>query len=94
MGTEYQIVNISKRIFCGFGLDWNPKYAEAQLNKECARFLLFIMLEKYREDEIKVLHEGNSWDWTTELVTNDLTQWVDKSEELLKDFKQWENNTK
>ena len=90
MGTQYQIINLTKKEFCGFGIGFNPKYSEAKGNKDPSRFLLFIMLEKYRKDHIVILHEGNSWDWSTELENIDVAEWNDKSEELLEEYKEWD----
>ena len=88
MGTEYTIVNLSRKIICGFGLDWNPKYTESIINRDCARFLLFLMMEKYRKEQIIIISEGNSWDWNYEVNTDNFE---DKSKELLEEYLEWDS---
>ena len=87
MGTQYRIVNQTRKEIYDFGLDWNPKYGEAFINKVCRLFLLYIMLEKFRKEFIIIINDGNSWDWSTELVT--LKGYTDKSEEIQKEFEEW-----
>ena len=86
MGTQYRVVNVTRKEIYDFGLDWNPKYTEAILNKECSMFLLYLMLEPYRKQHLIIINEGNSWDWETEIV---LKNYTDKSEEVQKEFIEW-----
>lgn len=87
MGTQYRVVNLTKKEIYGFGLDWNPKYREAIINRTPARFLLFLMLEARRGDDLKVISEGNSWDWEYELS---LKGFEDKTKEFQERFIDWD----
>jgi hypothetical protein len=89
MGTQYRVINVTKKEIYDFGLNWNPKFREAIFNKEPARFLLFLMLDSCRGDYIKVISESNSYDWEIE-VPNLFTEYIDKSEEMNDRFIQWE----
>ena len=87
MGTEYQIINLTEKVLCGFGVDFDPKYRNLIMNRNCARFLLFLMFDKYRTHQIIIIDEGNSWDWSHEI---DTSEFEDKSKELLEEYFEWD----
>lgn len=89
MGTQYRVVNHTKKEVYGFGLgNWYPKYTEAILNFQASRFLMFLCLVEFRGDNIAIVHEGNSWNWNTEF---DYDGYEDKSEEVQTKFLVWES---
>lgn len=92
MGTEYRVANKTKKEVYGFGLKRRPKYGEALANKDCALFLLFITLQECYGDTIKVISDGNSWDWSCNLKGFD--QYEDKTEEMQRKFQAWKDAKK
>lgn len=87
MGTQYTIVNISKKIDCGFGMGWEPKFREILLNNDSSLFLLFLKMVKFPDDHLKVIHESNSWDFS--IAFPDYNSYADKRDELQMEFERW-----
>jgi len=86
MGTQYQVINKTRKEIYGFGLNWNPKYQEAIMNIDPRRFLLFLMLYKYRGDHIIIINDGNAFDWNYEINLKDYRY---KDEEIQKEYLEW-----